>query len=59
MWCHSCCGGVMKSGAMLLPLLIPLLSLVGVGQACVDPEEAYRFTGAVCRLTYPAALVCE
>lgn len=49
----------MKSGAMLLPLLIPLLSLVGVGQACVDPEEAYRFTGAVCRLTYPAALVCE
>lgn len=47
----------MKSGAMLLPLLIPLLSLVGVGQACVDPEEAYRFTGAVCRLTYPAALV--
>ncbi|XP_076123473.1 cholesteryl ester transfer protein [Alosa pseudoharengus] len=42
---------------MSLPLLLPLLSLVALGQACLDPEEAYRFTGAVCRLTYPAALV--
>ncbi|XP_062402916.1 cholesteryl ester transfer protein [Sardina pilchardus] len=47
----------MKLGVMLLLLLAPLLSLVALGRACLSPEEAYRFTGAVCRLTYPAALV--
>ncbi|XP_028440268.1 cholesteryl ester transfer protein [Perca flavescens] len=42
------------------PLLILLLSLTvfGASHACLqDPASAYRFTGAVCRLTYPAALV--
>ncbi|XP_034540933.1 cholesteryl ester transfer protein [Notolabrus celidotus] len=39
-------------------LLLLLLSLFGVSQACMqDPSSAYRFTGVVCRLTYPAAVV--
>ncbi|MCI4379169.1 hypothetical protein PGIGA_G00224890 [Pangasianodon gigas] len=37
--------------------LLLLFSLVGVGHSCVDHESAYRFTGIVCRLTYPAAVV--
>ncbi|XP_060778936.1 cholesteryl ester transfer protein [Neoarius graeffei] len=37
--------------------LFLLFSLAGVGHSCVDPESAYRFTGIVCRLTYPAAVV--
>ncbi|KAF7699034.1 cholesteryl ester transfer protein [Silurus meridionalis] len=37
--------------------LLLLFSLAGVGHSCVDPELAYRFTGIVCRLTYPAAVV--
>ncbi|XP_066541266.1 cholesteryl ester transfer protein [Hoplias malabaricus] len=36
--------------------LLLLFTLAGVGQSCVDPALAYRFTGAVCRLTYPAAI---
>uniref|UniRef100_A0A3Q3XMU0 Cholesteryl ester transfer protein n=1 Tax=Mola mola TaxID=94237 RepID=A0A3Q3XMU0_MOLML len=41
---------------LLLPLL--LLSVVGPSHACLqDPTSAYKFTGAVCRLTYPAAVV--
>lgn len=39
--------------------LFLLFSLAGVGHSCVDPESAYRFTGIVCRLMYPAAVVCE
>ncbi|XP_038561059.1 cholesteryl ester transfer protein isoform X1 [Micropterus salmoides] len=40
-----------------LPLLL-LLSVFGASRACLqDPTSAYRFTGAVCRLTYPAAVV--
>lgn len=43
-----------------LLLLLLLLSVLGASQACLpDPASAYRFTGAVCRLTYPAAVVCE
>lgn len=43
---------------LLLPLL--LLSVVGPSHACLqDPTSAYKFTGTVCRLTYPAAVVCE
>ncbi|XP_012674167.1 cholesteryl ester transfer protein [Clupea harengus] len=42
---------------VMLLLLLPLLCLASLGRACLTPEEAYRFTGAVCRLTYPAALV--
>ncbi|XP_056138338.1 cholesteryl ester transfer protein [Lampris incognitus] len=41
-------------------LLVPLLglSLYGMVQSCLeDPAAAYRYTGAVCRLTYPAAVV--
>ncbi|XP_062860241.1 cholesteryl ester transfer protein [Trichomycterus rosablanca] len=37
--------------------LLLLLSLAGAGHSCVDPASAYRFTGVVCRLTYPAAVV--
>ncbi|XP_060733982.1 cholesteryl ester transfer protein [Tachysurus vachellii] len=37
--------------------LLLLFCLTAVGQSCVDPESAYRFTGIVCRLTYPAAVV--
>lgn len=39
--------------------LLLLFCLAGVGHSCVDPESAYRLTGIVCRLTYPAAVVCE
>ncbi|XP_036441501.1 cholesteryl ester transfer protein [Colossoma macropomum] len=34
-----------------------LFGLAGVGHSCLDPASAYRFTGVVCRLTYPAAAV--
>ncbi|XP_070687341.1 cholesteryl ester transfer protein [Pempheris klunzingeri] len=38
--------------------LLLLLSAFGASHACLqDPASAYRFTGAVCRLTYPAAVV--
>uniref|UniRef100_W5U8Z1 Cholesteryl ester transfer protein n=1 Tax=Ictalurus punctatus TaxID=7998 RepID=W5U8Z1_ICTPU len=48
----------MKRNAMELCVgLLLLFSLAGVGHSCVDPESAYRFTGIVCRLTYPAAVV--
>ena len=37
-----------------------LLTVFGLSQACLeDHASAYRFTGAVCRLTYPAAVVCK
>ncbi|XP_071362912.1 cholesteryl ester transfer protein [Trachinotus anak] len=42
------------------PLLFLLLFLSGFGMSygCLqDPASAYRFTGTVCRLTYPAAVV--
>lgn len=36
------------------------LTVFGLSQACLeDLTSAYRFTGAVCRLTYPAAVVCK
>uniref|UniRef100_UPI0037E80813 cholesteryl ester transfer protein n=1 Tax=Semicossyphus pulcher TaxID=241346 RepID=UPI0037E80813 len=39
-------------------LLLLFLSVFGASHACLqDPASAYRFTGAVCRLTYPAAVV--
>ncbi|XP_041795174.1 cholesteryl ester transfer protein [Chelmon rostratus] len=39
-------------------ILLLLLSAFGASRACLqDPASAYRFTGAVCRLTYPAAVV--
>ncbi|KAG7234306.1 hypothetical protein INR49_005099 [Caranx melampygus] len=42
---------------VLLPLLL-FLSVLGSSHGCLqDPVSAYRFTGAVCRLTYPAAVV--
>uniref|UniRef100_A0A8K9X085 Cholesteryl ester transfer protein, plasma n=1 Tax=Oncorhynchus mykiss TaxID=8022 RepID=A0A8K9X085_ONCMY len=28
-----------------------------MSRSCLEPASAYRFTGAVCRLTYPAAVV--
>ncbi|XP_076849767.1 cholesteryl ester transfer protein isoform X2 [Brachyhypopomus gauderio] len=34
-----------------------LCSLAGGGRSCLEPASAYRTTGAVCRLTYPAAVV--
>lgn len=43
-----------KSVALLL-----VLGLVRVSHSCLNPPEAYTFTGAVCRLTYPAAVVCK
>ena len=43
----------------VFPLLL-LLSLFGMTHGCLqDPASAYRYSGAVCRLTYPAAVVCE
>uniref|UniRef100_A0A6Q2YQP7 Lipid-binding serum glycoprotein N-terminal domain-containing protein n=1 Tax=Esox lucius TaxID=8010 RepID=A0A6Q2YQP7_ESOLU len=42
---------------MMLPVLLLFLGLVGTSRSCQDPVSAYRFTGAVCRLTYPAAAV--
>ncbi|XP_077049476.1 cholesteryl ester transfer protein [Siphateles boraxobius] len=41
-----------RSTALLL-----FLALVKISSCCLDPPSAYRFTGAVCRLTYPAAVV--
>uniref|UniRef100_A0A3Q3MIE3 Cholesteryl ester transfer protein n=1 Tax=Mastacembelus armatus TaxID=205130 RepID=A0A3Q3MIE3_9TELE len=42
--------------AVILPLL--LLAVFTVCHGCLpDPASAYRFTGIVCRLTYPAAVV--
>ncbi|KAI3371700.1 hypothetical protein L3Q82_024264 [Scortum barcoo] len=39
-------------------LVLLFLSMFGASHACLqDPALAYRFTGAVCRLTYPAAVV--
>lgn len=43
-----------RSTALLL-----FLALVKISSCCLDPLSAYRFTGAVCRLTYPAAVVCK
>ncbi|XP_061677761.1 cholesteryl ester transfer protein [Syngnathoides biaculeatus] len=41
-----------------LILLLLLFSSYGSSDGCLqDPAQAYRFTGAVCRLTYPAAVV--
>ncbi|XP_037623616.1 cholesteryl ester transfer protein [Sebastes umbrosus] len=40
------------------PPLLLFLSVFGLSHACLqDSASAYRFTGAVCRLTYPAAVV--
>lgn len=41
----------------VLSVVLGFLFVMGPSQACLDPEAAYRFTGAVCRLTYPAAVV--
>uniref|UniRef100_A0A3B4TEJ0 Cholesteryl ester transfer protein n=1 Tax=Seriola dumerili TaxID=41447 RepID=A0A3B4TEJ0_SERDU len=39
-------------------LLLLFLSVFGTSHGCLqDPVSAYRLTGAVCRLTYPAAVV--
>ncbi|KAJ8398591.1 hypothetical protein AAFF_G00421190 [Aldrovandia affinis] len=41
-----------------LPVLSLLLGcLAGTARSCVDRSSAFRFTGTVCRVTYPAALV--
>lgn len=41
-----------------LLLLLVVLCVNGMAQDCLkDPALAYRFTGAACRLTYPAAVV--
>ncbi|XP_042179056.1 cholesteryl ester transfer protein-like [Oncorhynchus tshawytscha] len=42
---------------MTLPVLLLFLGLVGISRSCLNPVSAYRFTGAVCRLTYSAAVV--
>ncbi|XP_063052946.1 cholesteryl ester transfer protein [Engraulis encrasicolus] len=47
---------VMVSSVMVV-LVVLVASQMWPGEACLTPEEAYRYTGAVCRLTYPAALV--
>lgn len=51
----------MPCEAFQLPLhCLLFLSVIGLSHACPeDPASAYRFTGAVCRLTYPAAVVCK
>ncbi|XP_074487653.1 cholesteryl ester transfer protein [Sebastes fasciatus] len=42
----------------VFPPLLLFLSVFGLSHACLqDSASAYRFTGAVCRLTYPAAVV--
>lgn len=42
----------------VFPPLLLFLSAFGLSHACLqDSASAYRFTGAVCRLTYPAAVV--
>lgn len=38
-------------------VLFLVVALVKISCCCLDPPAAYRFTGAVCRLTYPAAVV--
>uniref|UniRef100_A0A8D3DX50 Cholesteryl ester transfer protein n=1 Tax=Scophthalmus maximus TaxID=52904 RepID=A0A8D3DX50_SCOMX len=41
-----------------LLLLLLFLSVFGPSHGCLqDPASAYRFTGAACRLTHPAAVV--
>ncbi|TKS72960.1 Cholesteryl ester transfer protein [Collichthys lucidus] len=41
-----------------LLLLLFLSAVFGASRGCLpDPASAYRFTGTVCRLTYPAAVV--
>ncbi|XP_077597394.1 cholesteryl ester transfer protein isoform X4 [Stigmatopora nigra] len=48
----------MSFGISPLSLVLLLLSMYGSSQGCLqDSASAYRFTGAVCRLTYPAAVV--
>ncbi|XP_077453367.1 cholesteryl ester transfer protein isoform X1 [Stigmatopora argus] len=48
----------MSFGISPLSLVLLLLSMYGSSQGCLqDSTSAYRFTGAVCRLTYPAAVV--
>ncbi|XP_034033069.1 cholesteryl ester transfer protein isoform X2 [Thalassophryne amazonica] len=43
---------------MPLVWLLLLSSLFGTSLGCIkDPASAYRFTGTVCRLTHPAAVV--
>ncbi|XP_036399889.1 cholesteryl ester transfer protein [Megalops cyprinoides] len=42
---------------LLLPFLFLLGGPSGTSCACLDQASAYRFTGIVCRVTYPAALV--
>ncbi|KAL0968170.1 hypothetical protein UPYG_G00263300 [Umbra pygmaea] len=42
---------------MTVRVLLLFLGLVGMCHSCLDPVSAYRFSGAVCRLTYPAAAV--
>ncbi|XP_056621775.1 cholesteryl ester transfer protein isoform X2 [Triplophysa dalaica] len=49
---HSDCVEMEKSVKLLL-----VLGLVRISHSCLDSPEAYKFTGAVCRLTYPAAVV--
>uniref|UniRef100_A0A3P9K6X5 Cholesteryl ester transfer protein n=1 Tax=Oryzias latipes TaxID=8090 RepID=A0A3P9K6X5_ORYLA len=48
-----------KESAPVIPLLLlPLFLSFGRAYSCLeDPAEAYRLSGAVCRLTYPAAAV--
>ncbi|KAF7656475.1 hypothetical protein LDENG_00040520 [Lucifuga dentata] len=49
---------VMSPDAVPLLVLLLFLSLFGTSQSCLqDPASAFRFTGAVCRLTHPAAAV--
>ncbi|XP_061577192.1 cholesteryl ester transfer protein isoform X2 [Cololabis saira] len=39
-------------------LLLLIFTMFGMAHSCLqDPVSAYRFTGTVCRLTYPAAAV--
>nr|XP_046208063.1 cholesteryl ester transfer protein [Oncorhynchus gorbuscha] len=47
----------MDKCVMTLPVLLLFLGLVVMSRSCLEPASAYRFTGAVCRLTYPAAVV--
>ncbi|KAM9481145.1 cholesteryl ester transfer protein [Clarias gariepinus] len=41
----------------IVGLGVGFLLLCSLGHSCVDPEAAYRLTGIVCRITYPAAVV--
>ncbi|XP_019733695.1 cholesteryl ester transfer protein [Hippocampus comes] len=48
----------MTHGVSPLLLFLLLFSVYGSSHGCLrDTNSAYRFTGAVCRLTYPAAVV--